>query len=113
MRIIYFGTWEGPGHYARPICGEFTDKELSIAVGFDRQSIHNAAFESGFVYIRIGNFLGYAIPHSVDDNRPGCITAVLVEGAKTSTEIRSAIIKHWPLPYKFKQRLPQPNEFGE
>lgn len=113
MRIIYFGTWNGPGHFARPICGTFTKNELSIVEEVDTPSIYNAVLERGFAYARFDDFLGYIIPHSVDDKRPGCITAVFVEGAKTSTDIRNAIINHWPLPYKFKNRLPQTDEFQE
>ena len=109
-RICYFGTRGKPGHFAYPIVGKFTREELRNIEKIDNPIYHEAMKEDGFIYGSLGNFMLYAIPGSKDDKRTGCITAIFVEFAKCSNDIREAIMSDSELRWRFSKRLPKENE---
>ena len=109
-RICYFGTRGQAGHTAHPIVGNFTKEELDNIEKIDHPVYHEAMNADGFIYCTLGNFMFYAIPCSKDDKRPGCITAIFVEFAKNSNDIREAIKSDSELRWRFSKRLPKENE---
>lgn len=109
-RICYFGTRGRAGHFAYPIVGDFTAEELNAIKKIDGPMYHEAMNHDGFLYGAIGKFLCYAIPYSVDDKRPGCISAIFVENAKRSKDIREAIMSDAELRWRFSKRYPKDNE---
>ncbi len=56
------------------------------------------------------NFMYYAIPCSKDDKRPGCISAIFVEFATSSNDIREAILSDCELRWRFDKRYPKEDE---
>ncbi len=109
-RICYFGTRGKPGHFAYPIAGDFTRKEIENIEKIDLPIYHEAMKADGFIYGSLENFMFYAIPHSMDDKRPGCISAVFVEFATSSNNIREAIMSNCELRVRFSKRYPKENE---
>ena len=110
-RIAYFGTRGQPGHSAYPIVGKFTREELDNICDIDCDRVHHTmSSNGGFCYGTLGNFMFYAIPVSKDDKRPGCITAIFVEGATSSNDIRKAIMNDAELRWRFDKRYPKENE---
>ena len=110
-RIAYFGTRGQAGHSAYPIVGKFTREELDNICDIDCDHVHHAmSSNGGFCYGTLGNFMFYAIPCSKDDKRPGCITAIFVEFATSSNDIREAIVNDVELLWRFNKRLPKENE---
>lgn len=64
----------------------------------------------GFLYGVFDNFMFYAIPYSRDDKRPGCVSAIFVENAKSSKDIIETIMSDCELRWRFGKRLPKENE---
>lgn len=110
-RIAYFGTWGAKGHYFRPIRGSFSEREINALSRIDLPVFHDEMQSNGHCYVKWARFLGYAIPHSVDDKRPGCVSAIFVENVTSSTDIREIILNaDVMLKLRFIKRLPKPNE---
>ncbi len=109
-RICYFGTRGKPGHFVYPIAGDFTRKEIENIEKIDLPIYHEAMKADGFIYGSLENFMFYAIPHSMDDKRLGCISAVFVEFATSSNDIRKAIMSNCELRVRFSKRYPKENE---
>ena len=109
-RVCYFGTRGKPGHFAYPIVGKFTREELKNIEKIDQPVYHEAMKADGFIYGTLGNFMFYAIPCSKDDKRPGCISAIFVENARSSNDIREVIMSDSELQWRFGKRLPKENE---
>ena len=109
-RICYFGTRGKTGHFAYPFVGNFTREELRTIEKIDNPIYHEAMKDDGFIYGSLDNFLFYAIPCSKDDKRPGCISAIFVEFAENSNDIREAIMSDCELRWRFGNRLPKENE---
>ena len=84
-RIGYFGTWNRPGHFFRSINGVFSRREVESLSRIDLPVFHEDMKENGYCYVTWEDFLGYAIPFSIDDRRPGCVSAIFVEGARFSS----------------------------
>ena len=100
-RICYFGTRGRAGHFTYPIVGKFTREELKNI---------DAMKADGFIYGTLGNFMLYAIPCSKDDKRPGCISAIFVEGATSAKDIKEAIMSDSELRWRFDKRYPKEDE---
>lgn len=109
-RICYFGTRGRAGHFAYPIVGNFTEEEIKYIEKIDLPVYHEAMKADGFLYGVLDNFMFYAIPYSMDDKRPGCVSAIFVENAKSSNDIREAIMNDAELRWRFGKRLPKENE---
>lgn len=109
-RICYFGTRGRAGHFAYPMVGNFTAEELRAIDKIDNPVFYEAMKSDGFLYGALGSFLFYAIPYSMDDKRPGCVSAIFVENAKSSNDIREAIMNDCELRYRFGERLPKEDE---
>ena len=109
-RIAYFGTRGQAGHSAYPFIGKFTTEELRNIEKIDNPIYHEAMETDGFIYGTLGNFMFYAIPCSKDDKRPGCISAIFVENARSSNDIREAIVNNAELRWRFNKRLPKESE---
>lgn len=107
-RIAYYGTWGRPGHVFVPIRGEFSAEEIRGITNLDSDVYIEATKIQGFHYYGFGDFLGYGIPFSIDDHRPGCITAVFVEHAATAEDILNVLDAFPELKQRFKRRLPKP-----
>lgn len=110
-RIAYYGTWCHPGHNFVAICGEFTAEEVRGISNIDSDVYINATAAQRFHYFSFGDFLGYGIPFSIDDKRPGCITAVFVEHAANPEDILNALDAFPELKQRFRRRLPKPSDF--
>lgn len=91
-RIGYFGTWGRSGHFFRSINGVFSRREEEALSRVDLPVFHDDMKENGYCYVVWEGFLGYAIPFSTDDRRPGCVTAIFVEGARFSSEILDILL---------------------
>ncbi|MCM1066825.1 MAG: hypothetical protein NC418_04525 [Muribaculaceae bacterium] len=109
-RICYFGTRGKPGHFAYPIAGNFAAKEIENISKIDNPVYHDAMANDGFIYGTLDTFMFYAIPYSMDDRRPGCISAIFVEFATSSNDIRKAIMSNFELRVRFGKRYPKENE---
>lgn len=111
-RIAYYGTWGSPGHSFRAIQGEFSAQEIDSLSRIDSWPFHEEMAQEGFCYVFWAQFLGYAIPFSEDDSRPGCVSAIFVEGAQTSSDILSAIFNthNLFLHSRFRRRLPRTSD---
>lgn len=109
-RICYFGTRGRSGHFAYPIVGKFTREEIKNIEKIDHPVYHEAMKADGFIYGRLDNFMYYAIPHSMDDKRPGCISAIFVEFATGSKDIREAILSDPEFRVRFSKRYPKEDE---
>jgi hypothetical protein len=109
-RICYFGTRGRAGHFAYPIVGNFTAEELRAIDKIDNPVFYEAMKSDGFLYGTLGNFMFYAIPYSMDDKRAGSFSAVFVEFATSSKDIREAIMNDCELRYRFGKRLPKEDE---
>ncbi len=107
-RIGYFGTWGRPGHFFRSINGVFSRREVEALSLIDMPVFHDDMKENGHCYVLWEGFLGYAIPFSDDDRRPGCVSAVFVEGAQSSSEILDILLDpaNALLRHRFTKRLP-------
>ena len=64
----------------------------------------------GFLYGALDDFMFYAIPYSRDDKRPGCVSAIFVENAKSSNDIREVIMNDAELRWRFSKRFPKDDE---
>lgn len=109
-RIAYYGTWNRPGHRFVAIRGEFTAKEIRAISNIDSDVYIDATVAQRFHYFGFGDFLGYGIPFSIDDKRPGCITVVFVEHAATAEDILNALDAFPELKQRFRRRLPKPSD---
>lgn len=109
-RICYFGTRGKPGHLAYPIVGNFKAEELADIAKIDSSDIYEEMVIDGFVYGRLGSFMYYAIPYSVDDKRPGSFSALFVEFATSSRDIREVILSDLELRWRFSERIPKVDE---
>lgn len=109
-RICYFGTRGKPGHFAYPIVGNFKAEELADIAKIDSPHIYEEMVIDGFVYGRLGSFMYYAIPYSVDDKRPGSFSALFVEFATSSRDIREVILNNTELQWRFSKRIPKEDE---
>lgn len=109
-RIAYYGTWGRPGHGFVAIKGEFTADEIRGITNIDSDVYIEATAAEGFHYFIFGDFLGYGIPFSIDDRRPGCISAIFVEYATRSEDIISVLDSHPEIKRRFMRRLPKPSE---
>lgn len=109
-RIAYFGTWGRPGHGFVAIQGKFTVEEVRGISKIDHPVYIEAACHEGFKYFVFDDFLGYAVPYSLDDSRPGCISAIFVEHSTHSEDIISVLDSHPELKRRFMRRLPKPSE---
>lgn len=109
-RVCYFGTRGRSGHFVYPIVGDFTKEELTAIERIDDPAYHEAMKPDGFLYGTLGNFMLYAIPYSRDDKRPGCVSAIFVENAKSSNDIRDVIMSNCELRWRFGKRLPKEDE---
>ena len=110
QRICYFGTRGQKGHFAYPIVGTFTREELRNIEKIDDPIYHEAMKADGFIYGSLGNFMFYAIPCSKDDKRPGCVSAIFVENARSSNDIREAIMNDAELRWRFNKRYPKEDD---
>jgi hypothetical protein len=85
-RLIYFGTdGRHRGHRTIVIKGRCSDKEQwDISLAADAEFVHNI-IECDWrdtrqpVLLHVGNYTIYAVPLSVDDDRGGCITALITD----------------------------------
>lgn len=109
-RICYFGTRGRAGHFAYPIVGKFTTEEIMVIERIDNPVYHEAMKADGFLYGVFDNFMFYAIPYSKDDKRPGCVSAIFVENARSSKDIREVIMSDCELQWRFGKRLPKEND---
>lgn len=109
-RICYFGTRGRAGHFAYPIVGNFTKEEIENIEKIDLPVYHEAMKADGFLYGVLDNFMFYAIPYSKDDKRPGCVSAIFVENARGSKDIREVILNDSELWWRFDKRLPKDDE---
>lgn len=109
-RVAYYGTWGRPGHIFVAIRGEFSAEEIRGITNIDSDIYIEATTIEGFHYYGFGNFLGYGIPFSIDDRRPGCITAVFVEHAATPEDILNTLNAFPELKQRFRRRLPKPSD---
>ena len=109
-RIAYFGTWGKPGHGFIAIQGQFTAKEIRGISKIDHPVFIEPTTVEGFHYFCYDHFLGYGIPFSIDDRRPGCISAVFVEYATEAKDIINALDNHPELKRHFLRRLPKPSD---
>lgn len=109
-RIAYYGIWGSPGHGFVAIRGRFSAEEIRGITNTDSDIYIEATAADGFHYYGFGDFLGYGIPFSIDDRRPGCITAVFVEHAATAEDILNAIDAFPELRQRFMRRLPKPSD---
>lgn len=110
-RIAYYGTRGKPGHFFRPLRGTFSEHETQSLSRVDSAAFHEATAGAGYCYTLWRKFLGYVIPFSVDDRRPGCVSAIFVEGAESSKDICRVINSDPELRWRFNKRLPKPNDF--
>jgi hypothetical protein len=84
-RLIYFGTSGFAGHSAIVIKGWVDEKEKDrIARIADSEFVHNYVVsewthEHTPAILHTNNYSIYAVPLSVDDNRGGCITALITD----------------------------------
>lgn len=109
-RICYFGTRGRAGHFAYPIVGNFTKEEIKNIEKIDLPVYHEAMEADGFLYGVLDNFMFYAIPYSRDDKRSGCVSAIFVENARGSKDIRDVILNDSELQWRFDKRLPKDDE---
>lgn len=109
-RICYFGTRGKPGHFAYPIVGNFTAQEIEDISKIDNPVYYNAMAADGFMYGKLYNFLFYAIPYSMDDKRPGSFSAIFVEYATSSKDLKEAIMSDCELRVRFSKRYPKEDE---
>lgn len=110
IRICYFGTRGRAGHFAYPIVGRFAKEEIMVIERVDDPVYHEAMRADGYLYGVFDNFMFYAIPYSMDDKRPGCVSAIFVENARSSKDIREAIMSDCELRWRFGKRLPKEDE---
>lgn len=106
-RIAYYGTWGCAGHFVRPIVGSFTKQELEAFEKVDCPAFCDTMKADGYTYCLYNNFLGYCIPFSADDKRSGCVTAIFVEGAKSSADILQVLEQDARLSFQFWKRRPK------
>ena len=109
-RIAYFGTWGKPGHGFIAIQGQFTAEEIRGISKIDHPVFIEATTVEGFHYFCYDHFLGYGIPFSIDDRRPGCVSAVFVEYATGPSDIINALNAFPELKRRFLRRLPDPED---
>lgn len=109
-RICYFGTRGKLGHSAYPIVGNFTSEELRDIEKIDHSVYYGVMCTNGFLYGKLDNFLFYAIPYSKDDKRPGSFSALFVEFATSSRDIREVILSDLELRWRFGERIPKEDE---
>lgn len=109
-RICYFGTRGKPGHFAYPIVGNFTAEEIEGICKIDNPVYYEAMVADGFIYGKLYNFLFYAIPYSMDDKRLGSFSAIFVENATSSQDIKEAIMSDVELRVRFSRRYPKIGE---
>lgn len=105
-RIIYFGTDGCVGHYPLGINFHLTRKEYKDFQNIDRiitDEFLNKATGTFFRYITNGTpYIGFGVPYSPDDERPGSKTIVLVE-CGTVQKVIDAILQNSFLLDKFKK----------
>ena len=105
-RIIYFGTNGCVGHYPLGINFHLTQKEYQYFKKIDRiitDETLNKATGTFFCYRTNGtSYIGFGVPYSPDDERPGSKTIVLVEYG-TVQEVKDAILQNPFLLDKFKK----------
>lgn len=90
--------------------GNFTNEELRAIEKIDNPVYYEAMKSDGFLYGTLGNFMFYAIPYSMDDKRAGSFSAVFVEFATSSKDIREAIMDDCELRVRFSKRYPKEDE---
>jgi hypothetical protein len=84
-RLIYYGTSGFAGHSAIIIKGWVDEKEKDhIARIADSERVHNYVVSEWLhehtpAILHTDNYSIYAVPLSVDDNRGGCITALITD----------------------------------
>lgn len=76
----------------------------------DEQITDDAMAADGFMYGKLYNFLFYAIPYSMDDKRPGSFSAIFVEYATSSKDLKEAIMSDCELRVRFSKRYPKEDE---
>lgn len=105
-RIIYFGTDGCVGHYPLGINFHLTRKEYKDFENIDRiitDEFLNKATGTFFRYITNGTpYIGFGVPYSPDDERPGSKTIVLVE-CGTVQKVIDAILQNSFLLDKFNK----------
>lgn len=105
-RIIYFGTDGCVGHYPLGINFHLTRKEYKDFEKIDRiitDEFLNEATGTFFRYITNGIlYIGFGVPYSPDDERPGSKTIVLVENG-TVQKVKDAILQNPFLLDKFNK----------
>lgn len=109
-RIAYYGTVGAPGHEFKTINGKFTEEEINNLSKIDSPVYIEATQADGFHYFGYDHFLGYGIPFSIDDRRPGCISVVFVEYASGPQDIINALEAFPELKRRFLRRLPDPGD---
>lgn len=109
-RICYFGTRGKPGHFSYPIAGRFTEDELKAIDKIDNPVYYEAMKSDGFLYGTLGSFMFYAIPYSMDDKRAGSFSAVFVEFARSSKDIKEVIMDDLELRGRFSKRYPKEDD---
>jgi hypothetical protein len=84
-RLIYFGTSGSAGHSAIVIKGQCDEKEKThITMTVDSDRVHDIVIRDWLhehlpVLLHVDNYSIFAIPLSRDDNRGGCITALITD----------------------------------
>ena len=105
-RIIYFGTDGCVGCYPLGINFHLTRKDDKNFEKIDRiitDEFLNEATGTFFRYITNGiPYIGFGVPYSPDDERPGSKTIVLVENG-TAQKVKDAILQNPFLLDKFKK----------
>ena len=105
-RIIYFGTDGCVGHYPLGINFHLTRKEYKDFEKIDRiitDEFLNEATGTFFRYITNDTpYIGFGVPYSPDDERPGSKTIVLVENG-TVQKVKDAILQNPYLLDKFNK----------
>lgn len=110
-RIAYFGTWGKPGHFFRAIEGRFNRGEEDTLSLIDCHAFTKHMEGKRYSYVECNTFLGYAVPYSIDDPRPGSFAVIFVEFAETPQDIINALDTHPELKRHFLRRLPDSADF--
>lgn len=79
-KVAYFGTQGNAGHYAVPICGNFTRDELREIEHIDCDNFDKVFNTKEFKIAKFGRYTIFGFPASPDDKRGGSKTVILIDG---------------------------------
>lgn len=94
-RVIYFGTPGGgqAGHYFKAVKGTITREEEKSLAWIDSPEFKSKVEKPGkrYHFFHCLGYGGMCVFLSPDDQRGGCITAILVKGATREDEVLEAL----------------------